>query len=533
MGGRVSAEVETRREGLATAGQEAAVSPPSVQPGPDRLEQAVKRILHDPNFPGCSENIRSLLAMAASPDTTAKAMTAIVLRDVSLTLQVLRTANSAYFNRSDQPILNVSHAVTMMGVERVVKIASGLKFLEHFAMRSPGIRELVLLSLLTGSQARSVAERADYPRPEEAYLCGLLRNLGELLVSYYDPTNYAQVVVAMMEEGLTERQACRKILSFFYEDLAAQVLQQWNLGPKVLVGIRGEAEPAPRGLMNEQNLLSLITSFSHQLTRVVHRGDPDRVRGQMRRLLERYGPALRLDEKWIQSMMSDAVADVQDVFRSFGLKVDGLRLRGQVLAALDVLEEARQPAAESAVSGSSSPLDRAAVRLRAVLREGSDFDLNEFLGSALEAVVESGCFQRAVFALLNERKTALAAKVGRGQDADRLLEQFRLPVSSRVAPLAGAILQRKDFWVDRERDNRFEDSPLVALANPRAFAVLPVVVDQLAIGCLYLDRQAAGARLSEADMQKIGEFRELVAAAVDRKRSRRPAEEAETPPVAV
>lgn len=508
------------------------MQPPSVQPGPDRLEKAVKRILHDPNFPGCSENIRSLLAMAASPDTTAKAMTAIVLRDVSLTLQVLRTANSAYFNRSDQPILNVSHAVTMLGVERVAKIASGLKFLEHFAMRSPGIRELVLLSLLTGSQARSVAERVEYPRPEEAYLCGLLRNLGELLVSYYDPTSYAQVVVSMLEEGLTERQACRKTLGFFYEDLAAQVLQQWNLGPKVLVGIRGEAEPAPRGLMSEQSLLALITSFSHQLTRVVHRGDPDRVRGQMRRLLERFGPALRLDEKWIQSMMSDAVADVHDVFRSFGLKVDGLRLRGQVLAALDVLEEARQPGTEGAAAG-SSPLDRATVRLRAVLREGSDFDLNEFLGAALEAIVESGCFERAVFALLNERKTAIAAKAGRGKDADRLLEQFRLPVSSRVAPLGWAILQRKDFWVDLERDNRFEGSLLVALANPRAFAVLPVVVDELAIGCLYLDREAAGARLSEADMQKIGVLRELVASAVDRKRSRQPAEGVETPPVTV
>lgn len=480
------------------------------------LTACVSRILRDPDFPGCSENVRSLLALSASPETTAKALAGVVLKDVSLTLQVLRTANSAYFNRSGHAILNVSHAVALMGVERVVRIASGLKFLEQFALKAPGIRELVLLSLLTGGQARSIAERVQYPNPDEAYLCGLLRNLGELLVSYYEPHKYAQVLLAMHEERLPERAVCRRILGFVFEDLAAEVLKFWNLGSKVLAGIRPPPEGPLSGRADEQLMLARITMFCHQVTRATHRSEPDHARTQLKRLLERHGKALHVSEKDIQSIMNDAVSDAQDIFRSLGLKVDGLKLRNQVDSALDILEMAEECQSAGAAP---SVLDLGIFRLKSALRKPEDLDLNEFLGMALDAVAGSGLFERAAFALLDESKTTLAARIGRGKNCQGLLDDFVFPVSNRVPPIGTAITQRKDFVIDLGRDDRYQSSPLVALAMPGVFALYPVVVNQIAVGCLYLDRPDRNIRLPDAELSKVSNVRDLIAAAVDRTRS--------------
>ncbi len=480
------------------------------------LTACVSRILRDPDFPGCSENVRSLLALSASSETTAKALAGVVLRDVSLTLQVLRTANSAYFNRSGQPILSVSHAVALMGVERVVRIASGLKFLEQFAVKAPGIRELVLLSLLTGSQARSIAERMQYPNPDEAYLCGLLRNLGELLVSYYEPHQYAKLLVAMLEEQLPEKAVCRRVLGFTFEELAAEVLKVWNLGSKVLAGIRPPPDGPLTGRGDEQLLLARITMFSHQMVRATHRSEPEQAKAQLKRLLERHGRSLQVTEKDIQSILNDAVSDAQDIFRSLGLKVDGLKLRNQVDSALDVLQLAGP---EDGAPATPSALDLGIFRLRSALRKPEDLDLNEFLGIALDAIAGSGLFDRAAFALLDESKTTLEARIGRGTNCQTLVDEFVFPVSNRVPPIGTAITQRKDFVIDLGRDDRYLTSPLVALATPGVFALYPVVVNQIAVGCLYLDRPDRNARFPDAELSKVSNVRDLIAAAVDCKRS--------------
>ena len=62
-------------------------------------------------------------------------------------------------------------------------MATGVVLLEHFRKHSPGLKELILLSLLTANHAREVADRVGYPKREEAYLCGMFRNLGEVLVA--------------------------------------------------------------------------------------------------------------------------------------------------------------------------------------------------------------------------------------------------------------------------------------------------------------------------------------------------------------
>ena len=113
-----------------------------------------------------------------------------------LTAQLLRSANSIYYNRSGRRILSASHAIAFLGWDTIRDMAGGLLLFEHFNQRrrDPGLKELVLCSLLTANHAREVSARLQYPRREEAYLCGMYRNLGEVLAAAYLPDQYAEVL---------------------------------------------------------------------------------------------------------------------------------------------------------------------------------------------------------------------------------------------------------------------------------------------------------------------------------------------------
>lgn len=485
----------------------------------DPLKTCVDQILAKSDFPGCSAHIQTLLALAAQPDTSGAELTNIILKDVALTLHVLRTANSALYNRSGRPILSVAHAVTLLGIERVALIASGIKLLQHFAPREPGVRELVTLSLLTAAQGRHIADSVGYPRLEEAYLCGLLRNFGEILTAYYLPRKYADILVRLATEPLHERRICRTTLGFTYEDLAAEVLEQWGITGRVVACLLTHTESLGAQPPSEDKTLRIITTFSHLATNTVFRGDDGKQRQNLRKLIDRWGSRLALSEVKVNEILRQSIADAGDSFRALGLSIDRLKLHNQVEHAMQLLQEEPPPEAPDEPRFDSA-LSRVERELLVALQAPGDLDLTRRIESALEAIAGSQSFRRAIFALLDETKTRLVGKLGRGADVEPALNLFAFQISLRNAPIGAAMAMKQDFLIDLDRDARFYDSQLVATLKPGVFAVYPIVIETTAIGCLYCDRPDPGGATSPSELSQMTHIRDLIGQAIDRKRSR-------------
>src|SRR5580704_18175862 len=182
----------------------------------DKLTEFLADIAGLTEFPALSRSIEQVL-LKVEEEASIQHITNVILKDYSLTLRILRTSNSPLYNRSGRQIHSISHAVTLLGVEAVREMATGVVLLDHFRKHSPGLKELILLSLLTANHAREVAERVGSLKREEAYLCGMFRNLGEVLVACYHPRGYAAVLLRMQEDRIPVAQACREILGFDYD----------------------------------------------------------------------------------------------------------------------------------------------------------------------------------------------------------------------------------------------------------------------------------------------------------------------------
>ena len=177
----------------------------------EKLELCVKRISHGEGEPPFCDHANEIMVRTLDLDGgSCKKLVHVILQDVGLASQVLRLANSAMYNHSGRPIMNVAHALAVLGWLEVRSMASAVRYIEHFANRSPGLRELVLTSVLTAVQCREVAAAIGYPHPEEAYICGLFRNLGEVLIACNYPDEHSRIILVMDEEKIPERAADRK-----------------------------------------------------------------------------------------------------------------------------------------------------------------------------------------------------------------------------------------------------------------------------------------------------------------------------------
>ncbi len=287
----------------------------------------VKRIARSEGVPPFSEHANEILVRTLDLDGgSSKKLVKIIMQDVGLASQVLRLANSALNNHSGKPIMSIAHAIAVLGWLEVRSLASVVRYIEHFASRSPDLRELVLASVLTAVQGREIASILGYPQPEEAYICGLFRNLGEVLIACHYPDHHSKIILILAEEDIPERAACLRVLDFFWDEVGLQVADRWHLPPAVCLGIEPNLAAAASP---QERCLASITNYSHDLTRALYRKGATMDSVHLANVLNPLGQTTLVSLKDLYAIGARAVTETQEMFASLHIPTESLRIARQ------------------------------------------------------------------------------------------------------------------------------------------------------------------------------------------------------------
>jgi len=470
------------------------------QPADDRspLEIKMRAILAEADFPAISKDALDALKHMPEDDASIQRLANIVLREYALTLKVLRTANSAYYKRSDKTIQSATHAMLLLGARTVRHLAASILVFEHYRKRSPGLKELMLLSLLTANHAREVAMRRNLPDPEEAHLCGMFRNLGEVLIAGYFPREYAKILQHLEVKNKGEGIACFEVLGFRYEDLGEAMAKHWGMPESVVIGIRADGALA-------SSEIGVITSFAHELTAAVYRREFDAKRDGVAEVLTRYARRLSLTREEVAGVLTASLAETKEVFTSAKVSIDDLKLRRLQKAAMATLgswgpppEEVTALATPDATPAQEAEVDaivalagvreQLASEVLRVAQPASGEDLNRVILMVLEGIFRGGPFDRVVFCMMTPDRSGVKARYGLGTGVEQLLEKFTFELSPREGPVAVAMLRRQSVCVPVERDFTSQELRFAQSLGASSFGVFPVVVGTRLVGCVYCDR---------------------------------------------
>ncbi len=476
------------------------------------IEACVQRLITRRDFPAFSAHICDVMRTADDEDSSASHITKVILRDVGLTAKVLRTVNSLYYNRSGREIRGVVHAVAMLGANAIRDLAGSMILVDHFRKKTPGVCELMMLSLITANHARLAAELADYPRLEEAYLCGMFRNLGELLIACYEGEAYRQILTLASESLRSEKQSAIDVLGFSYDDLGKAMICYWGMPDPV----RHCMDEMPAGLSkSETSILLAATNFGHEMTTALYRCEPKQGRAIINRLVDGHGALLRLKERDVDDIAHATLDEARCTMSMLHVVIDDLKLKKQTEM---VLGTGEQPGRAEAEQVDLKRLERLATRVRDLVTAEEAADVNEALTAVLDSI-RTGCgFPRAIFGLVEPDGNLVRGRLGSGQNAEEGIEKFEFNLLLRSGPVARAMLLRQDVFVSNDRDGRYEQSQLVRLMESGCFGLYPVIVQKKLVGCLYFDDPSPRGELSPQCLELLAELRECAVVAIERSR---------------
>jgi HD-like signal output (HDOD) protein len=468
------------------------------------VQRCVRQILGSEGVPPFREHANQVMSGTLDPGGTSSRLARVVLKDLGLSSQILRLGNSAAYNRSERSVIDVAHAITLMGWENVRSLVSALKYIEHFAAQSPGFPELMAGSLLSGFHVREVAVALQYPWPEDAYVAGLFRGLGEVLIARHYPKEYAEILLAVVDEKIPWPAACVRVLGFSWDEIGVRIAESWRLPSKVILCLGGGE--ANRSVLDR--CLISIADYGHALTNSLYREGAPMHTVQLCPVLTPQGQPTILSVRDLGRIVESSLADTQATLAL-------LRIPPATLLLSEHADKARQ------LLDSAPALDSAALRpLESALQEASrslgssDFELSSFVSSLLDQL-RAVCFDRVVFGLVNDERTLIRGRLGSGDHIDSLLDRFEFAMNAGDGALL-ALQHKVDLLVDRTLDDRYEESPFIQALDPKAFLLLPLVIHGESVGCLYADCQRRIPDLHNG-LGLFGRVRDVIAQAIRKK----------------
>ncbi|HYW50313.1 MAG TPA: HDOD domain-containing protein, partial [Gemmatimonadaceae bacterium] len=354
-------------------------------------------ILAGRDFPALSQQITETISALDDNASSMQRLTNVVLREYSLTLSVVRIANSAQYRRSDRQIQSVTRAMMLLGARTVRQLASSLLLFENYRKHSAGLKELMLLSLLTANHARELAVKLGLGDPEEVHLCGMCRNLGEVLIACHFPVDYARIHTLVAEKK-HESGAVLQVLGFRYEDLGEAICRHWGMPDSVTEAVHSRTT-------RHASQASAITAFAHDLTTAMYRRDADAgdARKDLDAVIAKHGTRLRLTRQQVADVVALALDETRELFTTAGVRVDALRMKQLSVAACTALgvtalgNEVWDETQDTASTAALAPLrDRLRQELESKVDPSSECDLGQVLLLSLEGALRGAPFDRVV-----------------------------------------------------------------------------------------------------------------------------------------
>lgn len=196
-----------------------------------------------------------LLDTLADDNASAVDVARILASDQAASARLLRLANSAAYSPS-RPVATVRDAIVLIGFAAVRRIALGLAVLDNYTSGPPvsglDYTRLWLHALATGAAARELAPRMRKDG-EEAFMAGLLHDVGKVMLATGAPEEYSRAV------GLSERmpliEAEREVFGFDHGAVAGILLAEWQFPGSVIDAAAHHHEPLTECRQREYVLL--------------------------------------------------------------------------------------------------------------------------------------------------------------------------------------------------------------------------------------------------------------------------------------
>lgn len=216
-------------------------------------------------LPAMPQILVKLMEYCQTEDIGIAELADLIAKDAAMTAKILRVANTSGYHRRTQ-LVSLEQSLMTIGIDMVKTLLISESVFQIFDNISPAsggdLRGFWKHSLTTAVTARLIAERMGDVSVEEAYLAGLLHDVGRLALLAIVPKEYALSFFAPDDDNLCALEL--RTLQMTHAEVGACLIEHWKLDSFLADSVLYHHNPVAR-LENAPRLVR-ITCLAHLLS---------------------------------------------------------------------------------------------------------------------------------------------------------------------------------------------------------------------------------------------------------------------------
>ena len=416
-------------------------------------------------------------------------LAALIAKDAAMTSKILTVANSSAFHRNARTV-GLEQSLVALGTDMIKTLVISESVFQTFSSfpHSAGtdLRGFWKGSLTTAVVARDIARQMNYPHVEEAYLAGLLHNVGRLALLAAAPKEYGFNFMARDDEDLCAVE--QRTLQITHAEAGAWLIERWRLDSFLADSVLYHHEPLAR------------LESAHPLIRIVRLAHLLCCHDDQHEAIADGAQLCGLDGEVLGHILDNAARQVEQSADYLGIDLAGV-------------DDVPVPAAYAApvVDPVQRRLSEEVRNMVLVSEAGQSFARQDGEAGLLETITRSARmlfdFENALVLLADPTGHALHG-TATGDQPQRFSE-FVIPLN-KGGVVAACALQRKPAFVSRagglQAPGVAEDQ-LFRILGSESMVCLPLVANQRCLGVLIGGApawQLAGHQQRERFLQSFG-----------------------------
>ena len=410
-----------------------------------------------------------LIEQCQDEDAGMPELAELISQDAGMASTILAVANSPAYHRSGGRKANLDQALMAIGTDMIKTLVISESVFQMFNDFSrPGtidLRGFWKHSLTAAVMARDIAVKMKHTHVEEAYLAGLLHDVGRLGLLAAAPQEYAVNFHAKDDAKLCWVE--QRTLQITHAEAGATIIERWQMDSFLADAVQYHHEPAAR-VANAHPLIRIV-----MLAHLMSSADTEEA------TLEEAGKLCGLEASDIEDIRSKAETKVSRAAAALGIDLAG---------ADDIPVQAAYMPPQPALprNPTQEKMDEEMRNMVLASNASRFFAKQSDIPGLMETVSGSARilfgFNEAFLLMTDRSGQALVGKPGKGQ-AERLAE-FSVPLAAGGI-IADAALVRRIAFI--RRDGALLSLPeeqLLGLLRADCLICLPMTVSGRCIGML-------------------------------------------------
>ncbi|PIE61409.1 MAG: diguanylate cyclase [Desulfobacterales bacterium] len=498
----------------------------------DRLnlpsESDIKRILKidRQNLPSFPQAVAKLLEVTRNDSASLEEISKIIETDPGISARILEIVNSAYYGLTRR-VTTLSDAVVILGLDEIKKVALSMSIFENMFKkgRSAEFNRLLFWrhSIAVAVLSMELAKETGHADPEEAYIAGLLHDVGKIFLDLQGRTDYGAFIqdLSTATDLVIEKE--RSVIGLGHDDIGAYFCAQWKLPERLVIVVKYHHQPFGHlKLTDEEKQLIAIVSMADFLCWAQGIGSFDFIRPPI--LAPEVEAAVNPDKVDVIKCITAMNTEVENISKFYKFVFPSVnQLKENLLWANLKLSKANtkyyfQPDPQ-AIPAQNHPASPESLVQDLGVEMGKALAKAKNVKEVLDLVMfQVGCiFQPCHWSILLKDSTSddLVFSVVVGANKEKL-QGVKLPKGEGIA---GHIMETGESLIikDVSNDSRFSSRmDQHTQFKTRSIIGTPLKTDGKIFGVIELVNRIDNQHFSDSDLRQLSDIAEYAAIAIER-----------------